>query len=292
MSPGASGDWSKSYDKNGRWIGEGREPFDLWWQRVQGEARALGIKDDDIDEGIKYSVSIPGISDVIHLIPRAKISPDEYEFHKYCLAHGTPSPLSDAQLDTLAWKRETFLKIMNSPTPEVAREAGWYLNQIENVGDMMTAAYWGGRGLMWGLAKAGLVSRSPAAKIVGYAMVGKDIADVVNLFRIARSQRAAKKKGALKGGSMNPFSKEMKASRGFKMQAHVPGIPDWIEIAQVTDQFFGVGISFGSVVGFVSDAIYGVRRGADWKIDLPQQKDDLQMCLEGFAGGCGLQLGP
>lgn len=268
-----------------------REAFRIWYQRVQGEARALGIKDDDMDEGIQYAVSVPGLSDVIHLVPRAKVTKEEMRIRRNALKRGEPSPLTAAQEETIKWKRETFLKIMASPTPEVSREAGWYLNQIENVGDMMTAAYWGGRGILWAAAKAGLKMRSPAAKIVGFAMVGKDIADVINLFRLARAQRAAKKKGGLKGSSMNPFSKEMKASRALKMKAHIPGIPDWIEIAQVTDQFFGVGVSFGPIVGFVSDAMYGVRRDADWKLDTPLGKSALDCAMEGFAGGCGLMLG-
>lgn len=268
-----------------------REEFAVWWQTQQGYARAMGIKDDDMDEGIKYAVSVPGLAEVIHLVPRAKVTKEEMRIRRLALARGEPSPLTKAQEETIDWKRRTFLKIMASPTPEVSRQAGWYLNQIENVGDMMTAAYWGGKGILWAAAKAGLKMRSPAAKIVGYAMVGKDIADVINLFRLARAQRATKKKAGLKGSSMNPFSKETKASRAFKMKAHVPGIPDWIEIAQVTDQFFGVGVSFGPIVGFVSDAIYGVRRDAEFKWDAPVGKSALDCAMEGFAGGCGLMLG-
>lgn len=266
--------------------------FEIWWQSMQGIAREYGLKDDDIDEGIKYSVEIPGLADVIHLVPRAKVSPDEMKAHRAALRRGDPSPLSPAQLETLEWKRQTFLKIMASPTPEVTRNAGWYVNQVENVGDMMTAAYWGGKGILWALGKIGMKTRGPAAKYMGWALVAKDIADIINLFRIARAQRGTKKGSALKSGSMNPFSNERKLSRGFKMKARLPGVPDWIEIAQVTDQFFGVGISFGPIVGFAWDSIYGVRRGAEFKSGWGSSKSPIDCALGGFEGGCGLMLGP
>lgn len=256
-----------NYDAAGKWIGPGREPFELWWMRMNVYKKALGLDDSEVDEGIKYGIEVPGLGDMIHLVPRAKISADELKAHRVAMKRGVPSPLSGGQLDTLKWKRETYLKIRRSPTPEVQRNAGWYVNQVENVGDMMTAAYWGGQGMLWLLGKAGLKVRGPAAKYVGWAMVAKDITDVINMFKIARTMRGQKKGQALKSDNLNPFSTESKLNRGFKMKAKIPGVPDWIEIVQVTDQFFGVGISFGGIVGFASDLMYGMRRGAEftWK---------------------------
>lgn len=241
-----------------------REPFAIWWQRVQAGARGLGVKDDDMDEGVRYAVEVPGVGEIIHLIPRAKVTKEEMLLRRNALRRGEPSPLSARQEDTIRWKKQIFLRIMRSPTPEVVRNAGWYVNQVENVGDMMTAGYWGGKGILWLLGKLGLKARGPAARYVGWAMVAKDIADLVNLFRMARTLRPTKKHEGLKSSSANPFSKEAKLSRGFRLKAHIPGVPDWIEIAQVTDQFFGVGISFGGIVGFAQDLVYGIRRGAEF----------------------------
>lgn len=134
----------------------GREPFALWWQRYQAQARALGFGDTEMDQMNNYAIEIPGVSDMIHLIPRAKISAAELAAHKTAQRRGLPEPLSAAQLDTLKWKRDIFLRIMRSPTPPEVREAGWYVNQVENVGDMMTAAYWGGEGYPLHTGEAGL----------------------------------------------------------------------------------------------------------------------------------------
>ena len=252
-----------------------RLPFPLWWQQIQAQQRSLGLQDDVLDESVKYAVEIPGFKDVIHIIPRAKVSKDEMEAHRAALRRKLSSPLSAGQLDTLKWKKETFLKILRSPTPPEVREIGWYINQVENVGDMMTAAFWGGKGLIWALGKIGLAAKGPLAKYAGWALVAKDVADIINLMRVARSTRGFNKKQGLKDSSMNPFNKTMKASRALKLKARLPGIPDWLEIAQVTDQAFGVGISFGPIVGFITDGLFGVRKGAEVKglgggVDLKQ----------------------
>lgn len=240
----------------------GNPQLDAQYRLVKQE---LGTLTPQEEEQIKYAVSIPGIADVIHLIPRAKITPQEMANHKYAIAHGLADPLSDEQLKTLQWKRETWLKIKQSATPEEYRRIGWYLNQIENVGDMMTAAYWGGKGVLYTLTKLGMRVRGPAAKYVGWALLAKDIADTINLFKAARVVRGTKKKGSLGKERLNPLSKESKLNRGFKLKAKIPGVPDWIEILQVTDQFLGVGISFGAIVGFANDLFFGVPAGAQIK---------------------------
>lgn len=243
-----------------------RLPVNEWMQLIRLEEQRLGLRDDMVDDSINYMVEIPGLGDVVHLVPRAKISEEEMAAHRRALRYGFPSPLSQRQLDTLKWKREMYLKIRSSPVPEVQRYAGYWLNKIENVGDMMSATYWGGKGILYLLSKIGLKMRGPASRYTGWALIAKDIADVINLFKAARASRSKAKGDAHKSSSMNPFSKESKYNRGFKLKAKLPGIPDWIEIFQVTDELFGVGISFGSVVGFVQDLIWGVRKGAKIKV--------------------------
>ncbi len=293
MRPWVPPGQEKNYDAEGRWIGAGREPFELWWQRTQKYSKQLGLTDQDDQQGMEYALEVPGLEDVIHIIPRAKVTKEEMAARNRALKQGLPSPLTAAQEQTIKWKRDTFLRIMKSPTPPDVREAGYWVNQIENVGDMMTAAYWGGKGIFYLLQKLKLTKRSPASKYVGWAMVAKDITDVVNMFKIARTARADKKGAALKGSNLNPFSKESKLSRGIKLKTKMPGFPDWVEIAQVTDQFFGVGISFGAVVGFVNDTLWAVKRGRNIVVPGTSQKEPDQVAAEAFAAGTALQqMGP
>jgi hypothetical protein len=287
--------------------------MDAFLNRLSQQRKQLGIKEYEQDEARQYAVEIPGLGDVVHLIPKAKISKDEYEAHKRALRRKEPSPLSPRQLDTLAEKRKLAIRISQSPTPELQRNVGWYVNQVENVGDIMTGAYWGGRGLLWALSKIGLKTGGPAAKYMGWAMVGKDIADIINLFRMARSlggkipgapgavsakqakffgsPRGKSKFEALQKGNLNPFSKESKLSRGFKLKAKLPGVPDWIEIAQVTDQLFGVGVSFGGIVGFASDLGHGIKKGAKLKAPWQPVKHGEDEAADAFEAGAYMQVG-
>lgn len=249
----------------------------------------LGLEEPEAGEA-EYAIYVPGVTDVIHLLPRAKITPEEMAAHRAALRRKELSPLTPRQLQYLRWRRDVYLKIRQSATPEEVRQVGWYLNQVENVGDMMTAAYWGGKGIITLLQKIGLRARGPAAKYVGWALTAKDIADTVNMFKAARTLRGMKKGSTMGKTSMNPFSTQSKLNRGFKLLRRMPGIPDWIEIVQVTDQFFGVGVSFGAIVGFAYDVLFGVRKGAKWMIPPATGYDQRQLCLEGFSSGCGLQL--
>lgn len=235
------------------------------WAKIEKEAASFlaqkGMLEATPEEAERLAIEVPGLGEMIHLIPRAKITPEEYEAHKRAKKLGVPSPLSERQLETLKWKREVWLKIKRSATPEEYRRIGWYLNQIENVGDMMTAGYWGGKGILYLVAKMGLKVKGPAAKYVGWFLLAKDITDIVNMFRVAATLRGMKKGEAYRKSRLNPLSTTSKFSRGFKLKAKLPSIPDWIEIAQVTDQFFGVGISFGPIVGFISDLFFGLPMG-------------------------------
>ena len=50
-----------------------------------------------------------------------------------------------------------------------------------------------------------------------------------------------------------------------RLKRLLPTHGEALEIAQTSDQLAGVGISFGPLVGFVQDLMFGVRTGAKWK---------------------------
>jgi hypothetical protein len=133
------------------------------------------------------------------------------------------------------------------------------------------------------------MKRTPASKYMGWALVAKDITDMVNLFRMARVARPTKKKAALKGSGLNPFSTERKLSRGLKMKAKLPGVPDWIEIAQLTDQWFGVGISFGAIVGMFTDLHWAIKRGRTIVIPPGPSRHPIEIITDGFSSAANLQ---
>jgi len=226
------------------------------------EEGVIGAGANDFE---KKMIHVPGVGEVLHLIPKAKISEEEMKAHKKALRAKMPSPLSPRQLAGLKAKRDMYLRIMRSPTPMQQRNIGYALNQVENVGDMMTAAYWGLKGSVWLVRKAAPKLASRTVPWVGWALTGKDIADTINVFKLGRAATGEVKHARFGKASINPFSTVSKATRAIKAATKLPSIPDWIEIAQVTDQLFGVGISFGAIVGFGSDLFHGLLTGAKFE---------------------------
>jgi hypothetical protein len=95
---------------------------------------------------------------------------------------------------------------------------------------------------------------SAAALPVGQAMLGK---------------RAGKARvGVL--GKLNPFSMTARLNRTETLRSWKPSIYNLMEVAQTTDSLFGVGVSFGGLVGLVSEAAFSTeaaRRGHAVRVD-------------------------
>ncbi|HEY4658691.1 MAG TPA: hypothetical protein VIH11_04195, partial [Gemmatimonadaceae bacterium] len=69
--------------------------------------------------------------------------------------------------------------------------------------------------------------------------------------------------------SGNPFGWSARAKRARILRSWKPSISNLIEVAQTTDQIYGVGVSFGGLVGLVMDSAFGVEqklRGAPVEI--------------------------
>jgi len=83
------------------------------------------------------------------------------------------------------------------------------------------------------------------------------------------SKRAAKR-AVSNLGRVNPFSREARLNRGQQARSWRPTIYNLLEVAQTTDALFGVGLSFGAIVGLVSDSAFGLEqqaRGVDVRFD-------------------------
>jgi hypothetical protein len=57
--------------------------------------------------------------------------------------------------------------------------------------------------------------------------------------------------------SLNPFSKQAAAKRVLRAGGRLPSISNLVEVVQTTDQLFGVGASFGGLVGAMNDIAFG-----------------------------------
>jgi hypothetical protein len=70
----------------------------------------------------------------------------------------------------------------------------------------------------------------------------------------------------------NPFSRSARASRALRAGRLMPSVSNLVEVVQVTDSLFGVGASFGGLVGLLNETLFGIdafTRGQAVSINLP-----------------------
>ncbi|MBM4338986.1 MAG: hypothetical protein FJ110_05545 [Deltaproteobacteria bacterium] len=195
------------------------------------------------------TINIPGFSDVIHIIPKARISAEERAAHLWAIKRGLPSPLIPAQLQTLQYKKFRFLKALASPTPTWAKNIGAVSTVLDNVEDGLVTISVLGR-------IAAKIAPRLAGKLipgVGWVLLGSDILNALNLISwVTFSANGAKRK--VEGlAERNPFHSKAAANRAFRIKRSIPSIGEILEILQTTDQLFGVGLCLGGIMGVVTD---------------------------------------
>lgn len=58
--------------------------------------------------------------------------------------------------------------------------------------------------------------------------------------------------------NLNPFSRTARASRALRAAGRLPTLSNLVEVAQTTDQVFGIGLSLGGLVGLLNGATFGL----------------------------------
>jgi len=206
-----------------------------------------------------YTITVPSLEDIIHI--------------------GTVEPMSDFEKD--AWKRKEFNKLsdervaelrkdkqkkrdrykamLSSPTPSILKNAGAILTSLDDCQDALTT-----------LSVVGKLAIHFAPRIIGKALLGPigwimTAADCINLVmtlgRLFTAPMMGKRAGDLATGD-NPFSKKASVKRAARLSKPFPTKGNLIEVAQTTDQIFGVGLCLGPIVGFVEDVVTGGIRSA------------------------------
>lgn len=216
-----------------------------------------------IEYQAKYgnTVNIPGFSDVIHIVPKARITVDEMAAHKWASQRKLPSPLTAPQLLLLTSKKYRFLKALASPTPTWLKTYGSVATAMDNVEDALITLYWMGR-LAIRIAPRLL---GGTTKTLGWLLKGSDVLNLAN----AVSWGGAMTRGC-KGlhehlQSKNPFHAKYKAEHAVRLKQKTPGFGAFLEILQTTDQLFGVGLCLGGLFGMVEDSALKAMDPDYWK---------------------------
>lgn len=196
------------------------------------------------------SINIPGFSDIIHIIPKATISAEERAAHLWANKRGLPSPLTPSQLETMQYKKFRFLKALASATPTWAKNIGAVSTVLDNVEDGLVT-----------IAVLGRIAAKIAPRLferlvpgLGWVLMGSDILNAANLVSYISMASMGKKRIVEGLAEKNPFHAKAAANRAMKLKRTMPTFGEFLEIAQTTDQLFGVGLCLGGLMGVVQDA--------------------------------------
>lgn len=201
----------------------------------------------------KYGTAIQPLDfeGIFHLKIPVQISEKEMAAHNFAKKRGAPSPLTPEQIEALAGRKYRFLRALAAPTPGWLRNVNSISTFLDNSEDALITAAVLGR-LVVKFAPKIWFRMVPG---VGWVLVG---ADIINLFNITSQISFAamgQKRFIENVTEKNPFHAKAWARRSRKLYKVWPGFGEILEIAQTTDQMFGVGLCLGAIMGLFQQSI-------------------------------------
>jgi len=236
-------------------------------------------------------ITIPAWNDVIHLTAPPTYPPDIWNLINQVGALSkvyNQDPLQVSQAlnisvgeaadyiskynDLQEYKRRRYedaLGMIQSPSPHLAQDFGIIMTAIDDVQDFATTV--------------GVISRilgrvfKPAELLAIGAFTVGEFLNRLNLMRGMLGPEKAVICRLVRELKHSSGKSTIKADVHARMKRLFPSQGEALEILQTTDQFFGVGISFGPLVGLIEDAFFGVLQGApvrfkEWTISDAEAK--------------------
>jgi hypothetical protein len=143
-----------------------------------------------------------------------------------------------------------------SPTPASVRALGRVLTWVDDVQDaLLTAAV---------LTRLGAVFYKP---LVPVSLGLGAAAEAINIFALAGSLTVPgrpPKRAAIGAAKRLLGTQIVRGLRSPALQRAMPTIGEAVQIAQTTDQLFGIGVSLGPIMGLVQETIFGIPSGAEF----------------------------
>jgi hypothetical protein len=203
-----------------------------------------------------YTVTCPGWEDIFHFKFPVVLTEEE----EYLWSTGQKDKIPQYRREEIEEykrkKRERYLQMLGSPTPRVVRALSSYATFLDDINDTLVTAAVVGRIAIKLFPK--LAKR--LVPIVGWALLGADILNVVTLFSLMPFLTQSVKRGHWTWSGLNPFSKEAKMRRAAKLMKWVPSFGDIVQALQVSDSMTGFGICLGPLMGYFQDYFFGQLR--------------------------------
>lgn len=219
-----------------------------------------------------YTMTIPGFSDIIKFNIKPPPTEAEVYDYKYNSGRGIGYERYYEIKKLMAKKREAYLRMMGSPTPDWINKIGTTMTFMDDVNDSLGTLSLVCRVL------ARLAPKAVARFFMGPAGWAMLAADIVNLGMVVmRSPIAALagKPDLSSAATTNPFCKEAKVARARRMRRIKPTKGEIIEGLQTTNGIFGIGLSLGPIVGAFIEAFTGpfrVLQGKKVRVNWPIPK--------------------
>jgi len=204
-----------------------------------------------------YHVSPPKLSDVIHI--RFHKEPDDQEWEDFKsrkLKRENLKRHTEIE-DLLESKRDRYRRILASPAPTWLSNAGSVMTFFDDVNDFA-----GTLGVVCRIAARfapKLLTRFFLGPAGWFFLISDIFGLMMSLLRLPLACIGMKRHFEA-AADLNPFSKKAKVRRSRKLRKVLPGKGELIEMAQVTDQLFGIGLCLGPLVGFAQDIVAGTVR--------------------------------
>jgi len=185
-------------------------------------------------ERFGYTITIPKLEDIIHWKPNEFKTLEEVK----------------------AQKREGLMRILASPAPEWARYYTTIMTWMDNIQDMGSIVY-PAFSMLWRWSPKVFGKLLP---IMGWVMLGTDLLNMaIAVGRLPMTGMGGKRM-ICDYFRQNPFTKKAHWMRKDRIKNYKPGVADLLQVMQVTDQFTGVGLCLGPLMGFIQDSVYGAYR--------------------------------
>jgi hypothetical protein len=204
-----------------------------------------------------YTMNIPGLSDIVKFDTTP--APTEIELAQYKAKD--VDALGQYRYDKIQKlmqaKKESFLRMMDSPNPTWLNNIGTSMTFLDDVNDAC--------GTLSAIARIGahVLPKAVGRMLLGpagWALLAADIANIAMSIMRAPISRVMRKSSLSKATSSNPFCKEARVARANRLKRIKPSKGEVIEALQVTNNVFGVGLSLGPIVGAIEEAFAGPAR--------------------------------
>jgi len=204
-----------------------------------------------------YTMHIPGFRDIVKIDIDRPPTEEELDRYKHKDVFALGAERYEQIKKHMAKKRESFLRMMGSPTPTWINNIGTTMTFLDNVNDSA--------GTLSVICRtAALLLPKTVAKFfagpAGWLLLAADIANLGMTIMHSPISAISGKNDLAKASTTNPFCKEAKVIRAKRLKRLKPSKGEVIEALQTTQGVFGIGLCLGPILGSMIEAFTGPYR--------------------------------